>query len=262
MVPVSGPVAKIILLAGESGTTSGSTSAVKYFVASPRWPRYSFAHSMLSGSGAQVPLVRSTLRILRAQVMCFSSGGLRGRGRGLRRSGLRVEPLRPFGHALQACPIRVDVGDGARGAGFGAGRIAAAEVALLDLAGRLHVVHRAERAGDGADLAADAGVLEDHLGARTEVHHDGFHGTGMQAPRLRALGARVRHLAARLVEIENLDSRFRRGEDPVVLVGTCHLALPATRAFCGIDVKRSVHLSSCQRRSNSLNTHTIPPWSR
>src|SRR5512141_2889621 len=67
IVPVNGPVAKIILFSGDSGSTFGETSAVKYFVARPRWPRYSFAHSMLSGSAVQVPLVRLTLSILRAQ---------------------------------------------------------------------------------------------------------------------------------------------------------------------------------------------------
>ena len=63
MVPVSGPVAQMILLSGESGSTLGSTSAVKYLVARPRWPMNARAHSMLSGSGVQVPAVRLTRRI-------------------------------------------------------------------------------------------------------------------------------------------------------------------------------------------------------
>ena len=35
-VPVNGPVAMIILLSGDNGSTLGSISSVKYLVASPR----------------------------------------------------------------------------------------------------------------------------------------------------------------------------------------------------------------------------------
>ena len=38
MVPVSGPVANIILLSGERGSTFGSVSSTRYLVAKPRWP--------------------------------------------------------------------------------------------------------------------------------------------------------------------------------------------------------------------------------
>ena len=38
MVPVSGPVAIIILLSGENGSTLGSVSSTRYLVAKPRWP--------------------------------------------------------------------------------------------------------------------------------------------------------------------------------------------------------------------------------
>jgi hypothetical protein len=71
--------------------------------------------------------------------------------------GLIAELVGPLGHLAQARPVGINKGDGASGAGFGTGRLAAAEVAFLDLAGFLHVVDGAERAGDGADLAPHAG---------------------------------------------------------------------------------------------------------
>src|SRR5690606_31928360 len=69
MVPVSGPVAMIILLSGDSGSTRGSISETRYLVASPREPRYSAAHCMLRGSSEQVPAERFTRRILRFHPM-------------------------------------------------------------------------------------------------------------------------------------------------------------------------------------------------
>src|SRR5512141_258001 len=60
IVPVSGPVDMISLLAGDTGSTLGSTSSHRYLLASPREPRYSSAHFMFSGSLLQVPVVRST----------------------------------------------------------------------------------------------------------------------------------------------------------------------------------------------------------
>src|SRR5690606_39645756 len=69
MVPVSGPVAMIILLSGDSGSTLGSISDTRYLVARPREPRYSSAHCMFSGSSVQVPAVRFTRRTLRFHPM-------------------------------------------------------------------------------------------------------------------------------------------------------------------------------------------------
>src|SRR5690348_10724388 len=116
MVPVRGPVAKMSLFAGESGSTLGSISSERYFVPRPRDPRNVFAHSMLSGSGVQRRLLRSTRRTRRCQDMTISSsiGGAGG--------GLAVEAPRPLAHALEPGPVRVDEGDGARGARLGAGR--------------------------------------------------------------------------------------------------------------------------------------------
>ena len=59
-VPVNGPVIKIILLSGPSGSTCGSTSSQKYFVPRPRAPIKSWAACMLSGSFLMVPASRST----------------------------------------------------------------------------------------------------------------------------------------------------------------------------------------------------------
>ena len=121
------------------------------------------------------------------------------------------------------------------------GGVAAAQVALLHLAGVLHVVHRAEGAGDRADLAADAHAFQHHLGARGGVHLDRLDRAGVQAPRLVALGARVGHLAAGVVEIEDLDARLGGIEDLVVLVRTGHFALQAPGALRRVDVERFLH---------------------
>src|SRR5512140_491925 len=192
---------------------------------------YARAHSMLSGSAVQVPFVRSTRRILRAQLMAFSSGvrliaGLRG----------------PLLHALEAGPVRVHVGDGARRARGHARRVAAAQVALLHLPGRLHVVHRAERAGDRAHLAADAGRLEHDLRAGRGVRPDRVDRAGAHAPGLVALRAGVRDLLPGLVEVEHLDAREARVDRAVVLVAAGHLALDAAGALHGVDPKRLLHV--------------------
>src|SRR6185369_11435238 len=106
MVPVSGPVAQISLLAGDSGSTLGSISSTRYLVARPREPMYASAHSMLRGSGLTVPLVRSTRRIFPAQDMMFSFRSDLGR------CGLIAQLVGPLLHAVQASPVGVDVGDG------------------------------------------------------------------------------------------------------------------------------------------------------
>src|SRR5512135_3500759 len=152
----------IILFSGDSGSTFGSISETRYLVASPRWPRYSPAHAMFSGSAVQVPCVRLTRRTFFAHAMMFS---LR-RHRGVGASG-------PLAHLVEAGPVGVDVGDRTGRAGRGACGIAAAQVALLHLAGLRNVVDRAERAGDRADLAADAGVVVDDLRAESAIDLDG-----------------------------------------------------------------------------------------
>lgn len=68
-MPVSGPVAQMILLSGDKGSTLGSTSSTRYLLPSPREPKYWRAQVMFSGSGVQVPAVRLTRRIFPAQDM-------------------------------------------------------------------------------------------------------------------------------------------------------------------------------------------------
>src|SRR5574343_536997 len=235
MVPVSGPVAQISLLSGDSGSTLGSISLTRYLDARPREPRYSLAQSMRSGSEETVPVLRLTRRIFPAQDMCVTPCR-NGSGR-----ALVAQLVSPGLHLVDAGPVGIDVGAGAGRAGRGAGRVTAAQVALLDLAGFLDVVHRAEGAADGADLAAHAGGLADHLGAGGLVDRDGLDRAGVQAPGLVALGAGVGHLAPGLVEIEDLDARLGRREHTVVFVGAGHFALQATRALFRVDVKALLH---------------------
>src|SRR4051794_17181416 len=189
---------------------------------------------MLSGSALHVPLPKSTRRTLRAQDMSVSSIRVAG-------GGLRVELLRPLAHLPESGPVRVYISDGTGGACLRAGGVAAAQVALLHLARVLHIVHRAERAGDRADLAADAYVVEHDLRAGGRVDLDRLHRARVQAPRLVALGAGVRDLASSVVEVEHLDARLRRVEDLIVLVRAGHLALQAPGALRRVDVKRLLH---------------------
>src|SRR5215218_837213 len=111
---------------------------------------------MFSGSARQVPAPRSTRRIFPVHDMMLVSLIRSGRRRG---SGI-TQLVGPLPHAVEAGPVGVDIRDGAGRAGVGAGRVAAAQVALVDLAGVLHIIDGAEWAGDGADLATDADVLE------------------------------------------------------------------------------------------------------
>src|SRR5450759_835938 len=69
MVPVSGPVAQMILLSGDSGSTLASTSSTRYLVPRPREPMKLLAQSMLRGSDLTVPAVKLTRRIFPAQLM-------------------------------------------------------------------------------------------------------------------------------------------------------------------------------------------------
>ena len=96
----------------------------------------------------------------------------------------------------------------------------------------------------GAHLAADAHRFEHDLGAGRGVDLDRLDRARVQAPGLVALRAGVGHLAPGLVEIEDLDPRLRRIEDPVVLVRAGHLALQTARALAGIEVKGFLHGSS------------------
>src|SRR5574337_277091 len=137
---------------------------------------------MFSGSDFTVPVVRLTRRIFPAHDMMVAPRSGRG---------LVAELVGPGVHLVQAGPVGVDVGDRAGRAGRRARRIAATQVALLHLAGLLHVVDGAERARDRAHLAAHAGGLVDDLGAGELVERDRLDRARVQAPGLVALGAGV-----------------------------------------------------------------------
>ena len=153
-----------------------------------------------------------------------------------------AELVRPLLHLAQTGPVGIDEGDGAGWAGIGAGRLAAAQVALLHLAGFLDVIDGAEWAGDGADLAADSGGFVHHFGACCLIHRDGLDRARVQAPGLVALGTGVRHFFAGVVEVKHLDARFGGGEGAVVLERTGHFALQTAGAFVCIDVQHLLHM--------------------
>src|SRR5690606_567382 len=183
---------------------------------------YSLAHAMLSGSVVMLPAERSTRRTLRCQPMSAHS----------RQRHRRVAP-----HPVEAAPIGVAVHDGVRGADFRALRITPAQVALVDLAGVRVEIDGTEGAGGDAGPAAHAGAGRHLLGAGQLAEADGVHRAGVHAPRLVTLGAGIRDVAQAVLELEDADARARRVELPGVLEGTRHLALQATGALVGIDMK-------------------------
>src|SRR5210317_756427 len=124
----------ISLLSGPSGSHCGSTSSDRYLVASPRWPRYSFAHAILSASAVHVPLFRSTRSTFLVQAIFSSSSG-------------RARQALPgvSAHLVDPRPVGIHIGDRRRRTGLGAGRITAAQVAFDHLAADRVVIHRTKR---------------------------------------------------------------------------------------------------------------------
>lgn len=115
----------------------------------------------------------------------------------------------PFAHPVQTGPVGIYIGDRAGRTGRCAGRagdVVVAEVALLHLAGGLHIIHGAERAGDRANFAADTDIVLDDLGAGDVVDADRIHRTCMQAPGFIALRAGVGNLGAGVMKVEHLDA--------------------------------------------------------
>src|SRR5205085_1222931 len=127
--------------------------------------------------------------------------------------------------------------DGPGRAGGGAGRVAAAQVALA----RVLVPGRqredgAERAGDGAEVAADARLAQHDLGAVDGVDGDGVDRAGLHAPGLVALEAGVGGVAGLLVEDVDADDRARRLEGARLHPGAGQLALHAAGTLVGDDL--------------------------
>jgi len=115
-------------------------------------------------------------------------------------SGVRF--FRPVTHLFHASLFRLDEGQGRGRAHLDAIRITPAQIALVYFCGNAIVVDGAERTGDGADLATDTKRRRNLLGAGICVDGNGVHRTGLQAPGVGALGAYIRHIAARFLELE------------------------------------------------------------
>lgn len=167
---------------------------------------------------------------------------------------LVAEFVGPLLHFVQTRPVGVYKGDRTGGASRGAGRVATAQVALLDFASLLHVVDGAKRASDGAHLAADAGGFVHHHGAGDFVFGDRLDRASMQAPRFVTLRAGVGHFFTRLVEVKYFDARFGCGKCAVILERTGHLALKTARAFVRVNVQDFLHLHlQWQRNENRVS---------
>jgi hypothetical protein len=135
--------------------------------------------------------------------------------------------------------VEVDVADGAGRAGFRAPGVTPAEIALDNLPRGLVVVHRSERTGDGAILAAYAAILNDLLGTRGGVDDDSFDRAGVQTPGLLTLRTGVGREASFIVEAEYLDSRPGWIENAFVFIRTGEFTLQTAGAFLGFEVERS-----------------------
>src|SRR5438477_8519776 len=126
--------------------------------------------------------------------------------------------------------------DGRRRARVHARRIAATEVALERLARGRVVEDRPVRAGDRAELAAHARVVEHVLGAGG-VDSDGAHRAGGHAPALRALRARVGSVRGVTLEGRYADDGLRRLERADLHVGARDLTAQAAGAPLGRDLE-------------------------
>ena len=83
-------------------------------------------------------------------------------------------------------------------------RVTPTKIAFDDLAGCLGVIDGAERAGNGADLAADALVVGNHLGTGRKIDADRIHRTGTHAPGFVTLGTGIGCESPLVMESENL----------------------------------------------------------
>src|SRR5437762_7236072 len=133
---------------------------------------------------------------------------------------------------------RLLVGDRGRGARLGTRRCAAAEVALERLPRVGVVEHRAVRAGDRAELAADARAVEDAL-RPGGVERDGADRARRHTPPLRALRAGVGRVRGVALEGRDADDRFRRLERGGLRVGAGQLAAQTARALLRMDLEDS-----------------------
>src|SRR2546429_4918892 len=115
-------------------------------------------------------------------------------------------------------------------------RIAATQVALERLARGRVVEDRAVRAGDRAQLAAHAAVVEHVLGAGG-VDGDGAHRAGGHAPALGALRARVGRVRGVALEGRHADDGLRRLERADLHVRARDLAAQAAGATLGRDLE-------------------------
>jgi len=131
----------------------------------------------------------------------------------------------PGPHFFEACGIRIDIGNCLGGTSYRTLGVAAAQIALDDLAGGLVVIDCPERTGDSADLAANADRIENFHGSGFPVHLYCFNGAGMQAPRFIALGAGVGYKAPFFVKGENLYAGLCGIEYSFILVGAGHFTL-------------------------------------
>jgi hypothetical protein len=86
-------------------------------------------------------------------------------------------------------------------------RVAATKITFDYLASHLRVIDSTERAGNGADFAADTLVVGNNLGASRKVDTDGVNRTGSHTPGFIALGAGIGRKSPLVMESENFDIR-------------------------------------------------------
>src|SRR2546428_1908221 len=119
---------------------------------------------------------------------------------------------------------------------LGAGRGAAAQVALEGLAGVRGVEHRPVGARDRAELAPHARVVE-HILCAGRVDRDRADGAGGHAPPLGALRAGVGRVRGVPLEGRDADDRLRGLERARLHIRAGELAPKTTGALLGVDPK-------------------------
>lgn len=147
-------------------------------------------------------------------------------------------------HPLITGLLGIHEGDGLGGTSLGAGRVAAAQITLVDHAAVDIVIHCAEGTGDGAHLAADTGIGQYLFHAGGFIQHNGFHRTGVETPGLATLGAGVGGKTPAIMKVEYLDPGFGRVEHPLLLERARQFTLQATGAFFRFQLQGFEHCHS------------------
>ena len=130
-------------------------------------------------------------------------------------------------------------------AGGSASRLAAAQVALASFLGAGQGEDGPIGTGDGAQVTANAHVVEHQLGTGGGLDGDGVDRTSRHAPSLITLKTSVRRVTGLFIEDIDPDHRARRLKTTGLHPGACQFALHATGTLVGNNLQSLAHELLC-----------------